>query len=79
VAGATSPAAAAFADQRQHGSALRLQIARAALHRPFEILKPILETLRGETLPAPIRQHRLLEPLIWLRRLGVRLATGKAP
>jgi len=63
---------AAFGDHRQR-SAPGIQIVRKVPHAPLEILNLIQETLRSGGLPAPIRQHRLLEPLIWLRHQGIRL------
>jgi AraC-like DNA-binding protein len=66
---------AVFADQRPRYDTPGIQILRADLHRPSEILGLIKNTLEDEGLPAPIRQHRLLEPLIWLRHNGVRLPT----
>lgn len=39
-----------------------------------QILAQIRETVLCEDLPAPIRHHRLLEPLIWLRHHGMTLA-----
>jgi AraC-like DNA-binding protein len=66
---------AVFADQRQRHDTPGIQILRADLHRPSDILGLIKNTLEDEGLPAPIRQHRLLEPLIWLRHNGVRLPT----
>lgn len=62
-----------FADQRHRGGPTGLQIVKVGPNRPFEILKLIQETLSDQALPTPIRQHRLLEPLIWLRHHGVRL------
>lgn len=52
-----------------------VQIVRAASHHPADILALIQATLNDETLPEPIRQHRLLEPLIWLREQGIYLPT----
>lgn len=52
-----------------------IQIVRAADYQPNEILKLIDETLGNASLPEPIRQHRLLEPLVWLRQHGFQLPT----
>lgn len=52
-----------------------IQVLRAASHRPSEILDLIKETLDRDGLPPAIRQHRLLEPLIWLRQNGVQFPT----
>ena len=62
----------AFGDHPQRfGSAI--QIVREAPNNPLDILHLIHETLGNRDLPDPIRQHRLLEPLIWLRHHGVHL------
>ncbi len=62
-----------FAEQAPRNVSAGIQVLRAASHRPSEILDLIKETLGREGLPPAIRQHRLLEPLIWLRQKGVQL------
>ncbi|GAB5469259.1 MAG: AraC family transcriptional regulator [Rhodospirillales bacterium] len=52
-----------------------VQVLPAATHHPAEILALIQATLNDTALPETIRQHRLLEPLIWLREQGVYLPT----
>lgn len=52
-----------------------VQIVPAASHHPADILALIQATVNDTTLPETIRQHRLLEPLIWLREHGVYLPT----
>lgn len=64
---------AVFADQGPGAAPSGIQIVRAEPHRPDQILALIQQTLASEALPLPIRRHRLLEPLIWLRHHGVRL------
>ena len=64
-----------FADQRSRHDSPGIQVLRDASHRPSDILALIKDTLDNEALPTPIMQHRLLEPLIWLRHNGVRLPT----
>lgn len=66
---------AVFADQRPRNDTPGIQVLRAVPHRPSEILDLIKNTLGNDALPPPIRQHRLLEPLIWLRHHGVHLPT----
>lgn len=66
---------AVFSDHPRHNSAPGIQVLRAASHRPLDVLSLITETLGTEGLPPPIKRHRLLEPLIWLRHNGVRLPT----
>ena len=53
-----------------------VQIVSAAEHHPSEILDLLQGTLENDALPTSIRRHRLLEPLIWLRDLGVHLPMG---
>lgn len=52
-----------------------VQILRASTHQPAEILALIQETMNNQDLPESIREHRLLEPLIWLREQGIFLPT----
>lgn len=60
-----------FADQPFHAQKQQVYILQADEHRPFEILELIKDTLSNEKLPPIIRQHRLLEPLLWLKERGV--------
>lgn len=64
---------AVFADHPPRNASPGIQILRAASHHPSEILGLIKETLDRDDLPPLLRQHRLLEPLIWLRHNGVQL------
>jgi AraC-like DNA-binding protein len=64
---------AVFAEHSARNASPGIQILRAASHRPFEILGLIKETLGRSDLPPLLKQHRLLEPLIWLRHNGVQL------
>ena len=66
---------AVFADQRPGQGPLGIHILRAASHRPLDVLGLIKATLDDGTLAPPIRRHRLLEPLVWLRYHGIRLQT----
>ncbi|OBZ92811.1 AraC family transcriptional regulator [Pararhizobium polonicum] len=66
---------AVFIDQRPRSDPPGIQILRTDSQRPSEILGLIKDTVNNEGLPLPIKQHRLLEPLIWLRHNGVRLPT----
>lgn len=56
-------------------AATGVQIVRGLAHNPAEILTLIQSTLANDAIPASIRQHRLLEPLIWLREQGFSLPT----
>jgi len=62
-----------FADQPPRTAAPGIQVLRASSLRPADILALLQETLGNDSLPPAIRQHRLLEPLIWLRQHGVHL------
>lgn len=55
-----------------------IRILRAATHRPLDMLAQIEATLADEALAAPIRRHRLLEPLVWLRHHGIDLQATDA-
>lgn len=50
-----------------------VQIVRAATDHPAGILSLIQTTKNDTTLPEAILQHRLVEPLIWLRTQGIHL------
>lgn len=50
-----------------------IQIIEAIPDNPMSILALIEQTLNDTDLPASILQHRLLEPLVWLKSKGVAL------
>lgn len=52
-----------------------IQIIRAEPDQPANLLDIVQDTLANKDLPAAIRDHRLLEPLIWLRHKGIHLPT----
>lgn len=58
-----------------------VEILRASRHAPLELLSLLRATLDDPTLPGVIREHRLLEPLVWLRAHGSHLSpsTEEAP
>lgn len=64
-----------YADQTTPTSALGVQILRSDTHHPADILSLIQDSVGNDSLPKAIRQHRLLEPLIWLREQGIYLPT----
>jgi len=64
-----------FADQRPSASAGGIQIVRARPSRPVQIVPMIQDTVENRSLPEPIRRHRLLEPLVWLRHHGYQLGS----
>lgn len=52
-----------------------VQIVRVADSNLSGILSLIQNTLDNDALPETVRNHRLLEPLLWLREQGLRLPT----
>lgn len=66
---------AVFGDLPKSVTATDVQIVRADDHQPSEILALIQDTLASDDLPEVIKQHRLLEPLLWLRARGFQLPT----
>ncbi len=58
-----------------------IQIIEAIPDNPMSILALIEQTLNDDDLPPTILQHRLLEPLIWLKSKGIALyhANDEAP
>ncbi|KZL23729.1 Urease operon transcriptional activator [Pseudovibrio sp. WM33] len=64
---------AVFADQSANPVATGIQIVRGEEQQPEEVLALVKETLTNASLPEALKQHRLLEPLIWLRHIGVHL------
>ena len=50
----------------------RIQMVQGGQSPP--ILDTIQATLKDSKMPEPIRQHRLLEPLIWLKHNGIHLS-----
>ncbi|EDQ32299.1 AraC-type DNA-binding domain-containing protein [Hoeflea phototrophica DFL-43] len=67
---------AVYGDLPTPSTANGVQIVPAATHHPSGILALVQATLNDTTLPETIRQHRLLEPLIWLREQGIHLPTN---
>ncbi|MDO6963151.1 helix-turn-helix transcriptional regulator [Rhizobium alvei] len=63
----------AFADQQPHQLAPGIQVLRGQTHNPLQILDLLKETLSRNDLPQMVRQHRLLEPLVWLKQCGIQL------
>jgi AraC-like DNA-binding protein len=66
---------AIYADLPTPKAALGVQILRSETHHPADILTLIQATLDNEAFPVSIRQHRLIEPLIWLHERGIYLPT----
>lgn len=55
----------------------RVHVLKADPFQPLDLVPIIRETFDHPSLPATLRAHRLLEPLIWIREHGVRLAPGQ--
>jgi AraC-like DNA-binding protein len=64
-----------FSDLPKSDAANGIQIVRGAENNPSGILNLIQDTLDNDALPETIRNHRLLEPLLWLREQGLQLPT----
>jgi AraC-like DNA-binding protein len=64
-----------FSDLPKLDAANGVQIVRVAENNPSGILSLIQDTLDNDALPETIRNHRLLEPLLWLREQGLQLPT----
>ncbi|MEM9805631.1 MAG: AraC family transcriptional regulator [Cyanobacteria bacterium P01_D01_bin.56] len=64
---------AVFSNENSHAGSPGIQILQAADQSP-QILNAIQTTLSDTQLPDPIKQHRLLEPLIWLKYNGIYLS-----
>ena len=64
---------AVFSNQKSRSESTGIQIVQASTGQPFQMLNTIQATLNNTEITEPIRQHRLLEPLIWLKYHGVHL------
>jgi AraC-like DNA-binding protein len=60
-----------FVETPMPRNAADVQVVRSDTQNPNAILSLIQENLANDDLPDVIRQHRLVEPLIWLRDQGV--------
>lgn len=65
---------AVFANSNTNTEPVGIQIVQAGTDQPLQLLNTIQATLNDPRLPEPIRQHRLLEPLIWLKYHGIHLS-----
>lgn len=66
--------AAVFSEISPHPPSRDIQIVRAGQQQSVQVLAAIQSTLHNTELPPPIKQHRLLEPLVWLKYQGVSLS-----
>ncbi|MFM2281077.1 MAG: hypothetical protein RLZZ444_3308 [Pseudomonadota bacterium] len=62
-----------FVDHAPRHTAPGIQRLHADTHHPLAILDLLKETLARNDLPPALRQHRLLEPLLWLKQCGIQL------
>ncbi|MEM9245622.1 MAG: AraC family transcriptional regulator, partial [Cyanobacteria bacterium P01_F01_bin.153] len=65
---------AVFPTKKRGAQPFGIQILQLGSDPVLKILDSVQNTLKDEDLPESIRQHRLLEPLIWLKHHGVQLA-----
>ncbi len=65
---------AVFSNTTPKSESTGIQIVPASTGQSFQILNTIQATLDDTEIPEPIRQHRLLEPLIWLKHNAVYLS-----
>lgn len=63
-----------FANEKSKSGSAGIQIVQAFTGQSFQILNIIQATLNDTEIPEPIRQHRLLETLLWLKYHGVHLS-----
>ena len=64
-----------FPERRADSVSSDIQIVRGGPWRPGRLLEIVQETLSSTDLPEPIFNHRLVEPLVWLRSHGYSLPT----
>ena len=65
---------AVFSNEKSNVKLAGIQIFQDDTNQSCQILNTIKATLSDTKLPEPIRQHRLLEPLIWLKHKGIYLS-----
>jgi AraC-like DNA-binding protein len=64
-----------FAQQPIRSGTPRIELLRAELHNPAQILSLLQDSLNTPDLPPELMRHRQIEPLIWLRAKGISLPT----
>ncbi|MBE9065859.1 helix-turn-helix transcriptional regulator [Leptolyngbya cf. ectocarpi LEGE 11479] len=64
-----------FSHKNSNTEPAGIQIVPASAGQTLQILHAIQATLNDADLPEPIKQHRLLEPLIWLKYNGIHLSS----
>ena len=65
---------AIFSNEISRAKPVGIQILQTGSEQAREILDTIQATLNDKRLPQAIRQHRLLEPLVWLKYHGIQLS-----
>ena len=65
---------AIFPNEKSRAKPIGIQLLQTCSDQSLEILDAIQTTLKDKRLPHPIRQHRLLEPLVWLKFHGIQLS-----
>lgn len=63
-----------FAPSNVNNRSSSIQMVTGGGGQPFKILSHIKDVVEQPELPAPVKQHRMLEPLIWLKWAGVILS-----
>lgn len=63
-----------FANGTPTSESTKIQMVQTDMGQSAPILDTIQATLEDSAIPEPIRQHRLLEPLIWLKHNGIHLS-----
>ena len=63
-----------FSEPTSHTKPIGIQVVTECGDQSPQILQTIQATLEDTELPEPIKQHRLLEPLIWLKHNGIHLS-----
>ena len=66
-----------FSNEKSNIEPVGIQIVAGCGEQSLQVLNAIQATLNDAKLPKPIRQHRLLEPLIWLKYQGIHLSTDE--
>ncbi|MEM6502026.1 MAG: AraC family transcriptional regulator [Cyanobacteria bacterium P01_C01_bin.89] len=66
-----------FPSQKQGAKPFGIQILQIGSDLVLKILDSVRNTLQDENLPESVRQHRLLEPLIWLKHHGIQLSPSE--
>ncbi|MGD1852061.1 MAG: helix-turn-helix transcriptional regulator [Cyanophyceae cyanobacterium] len=63
-----------FPPRKQGAKPFGIQILKIGSDQVLKILDSVQNTLKDENLPESIRQHRLLESLVWLKHHGIQLS-----